>query len=152
MALWKEKACNAFFYLLGKVQPSTRLSHLVPPGDKFTVEAAAEGLFQTWKAKAEEPAERVKQANQMLQWCVQDQAEMVAEATKRGMEEVMDAVPGAPLSGSGVATMPNNTGTRSLVLSDTKDEYERIEREKETWRKKWRQKVEFGRDAATDSR
>ena len=64
VALWKEKACNAFFYLLGKVQPSTRLSHLVPPGDKFTVEAAAEGLFQTWKAKTEEPAERVKQADQ----------------------------------------------------------------------------------------
>ena len=56
------------------------------------------------------------------------QEKMVAEATKRGMEEVVDAVPGAPLSGSGVARMPNNTGTRPLVRSDTNDEFERVKK------------------------
>jgi len=81
-----------------------------------------------WKV-IKEPAERVKQANQILQWCVQGQEKMVAEAMKRGMEEVVDAVPGAPFSGSGVATMPN-TGTRPLVRSDTNDEFERMKKKR----------------------
>ena len=125
VASWREKSCNGFFFLLAKIQPSTRIQQMVPPGHKFTLEAAAEGLIETWKALISEPAERVTQAKQFLQWCVEDQEKMVAEATNRGMEEVVDAVPGAPLSGSVVATMPNNTGSRPLVRSDTNDEYER---------------------------
>ena len=128
VASWKEKSCNGFFFLLAKVQPSTRLQQMVPRGQKFTLEAAAEGVFAMWTTLNREPPERVKEANQLLQWCVEDQEKMVAEATKRGLEEVADAVPGAPLSGSGVATMPNNTGTRPLVRSDTNDEYERMKK------------------------
>ena len=117
----------------------------MPRGEKFTLEAAAEGLIQMWKVLIKEPAERVKQANQILQWRVEDQEKMVAEATKRGMEEVVDAVPGAPLSGSGVATMPNNAGARPLVRSDTNDEYERMKKKRHM-----ADESRNGRDAAKD--
>ena len=147
VASWREKSCNGFFFLLAKAQPSTRLQQMVPRGDKFTVEAAAEGLIHMWKVLIWEPAERVKQANQILQWCVEDQEKMVAEATKRGMEEVVDAVPGAPLSGSGVATMPNNTGTRPLVRSDTNDEFERMKKKGHM-----ADESRIGRNAAKDCR
>ena len=46
--------------------------------------AAAEGVIQMWKVLINEPAERVKQASQIQQWCVEDQEKMVAEATGRG--------------------------------------------------------------------
>ena len=111
------------------------------------MEAAAEGVIQMWKVLIRDPADRVKQANQILQWCVEDQEKMVAQATKRGMEDVVDAVPGAPLSGSGVATMPNNTGTRPLVRSDTNDEFERMKKKRHM-----ADESRFGRDAATNGR
>ena len=133
--------------MLAKIQPSTRIQQMVPPGHKFTLEVAAEGLIETWKALISEPAERVTQTKQFLHWCVEDQEKMGAEATNRGMEEVVDAFPGAPLSGSGVATMPNNTGSRPLVRSDTNDEYERMKNKghmADTNR--------LGRDAAKDGR
>ena len=100
---------------------------MVPRGEQFALETAAEGLIQMWKVLIRDPANRVAHANQMLQWCVEDQEKMVAEATKRGMEEVVNAVPGAPLSGSGVATMPNNAGARPLVRSDKNEEFERVQ-------------------------
>ena len=93
--------------------------------------AAAEGVIQMWKVLINEPAERVKQASQIQQWCVEDQEKMVAEATGRGMEEHVDAVPGALLPGSGVvSTIPNNAGTRPLAHSDTNEEYERMKKKK----------------------
>ena len=126
VASWREKSCNAFFFVLAKVQPSTRILQMVPRGEKFTVEAAADGLMQLWRTLIFEPADRVREANQLLRWCVEDQEEMVAEAVKRGMEEVVDAVPGAPLSGSGVATAPSNTEKRSLSRLNTDEEYQRV--------------------------
>ena len=38
VASWKEKTCNAFFYLLAQAQPSTRLQQMVPRDQKFTLE------------------------------------------------------------------------------------------------------------------
>ena len=142
VASWRERSCNAFFYLLANAQPSTRIQQMVPRGDKFIMEAAAEGLIQMWKVLIREPAERVKQANQILQWCVEDQEKMVVQATKKGMQDVEDAVPGAPFSGSGVATMPNTTGTRPLVRSDTNDEFERMKKKRHM-----ADESRFGRDA-----
>ena len=139
VAAWREKTCNSFFYLLANAQPSTRLQQMVPRGQKFTLEAAAEGLIQMWKVLIKDPDKRVEQASQMLQWCVEDQEKMVAEAMKTGMEEHAEAGPGAPLSGSSVAARPHNTGTphstgtRALVRSDTNEEYERVKKKKETW-------------------
>ena len=117
------------FFLLANAQPSTRLQQMVPRGQKFSLEAAAEGLIQMWKVLINDPAERVKQANQILQWCVEDQDKMVAEAMKRGMEEV-DGIPGAPLPGSGVPAIPHNAGTRPLTRTDTNEEYERMKKKK----------------------
>ena len=129
VAAWKEKACNAFFYILAKTQPSTRIQHMVPRGQKFTLEDAAEALIQMWKALVNDPAQRMKQAEQILQWCLEDQRKIAQEATDKGMEQSVDAIPGAPLPGLGGATMPHNAGTRPLVRSDTNEEYERMKEE-----------------------
>ena len=126
---WKEKSCNAFFFLLTKVQPNTKLKLLVPQTAKFTLEAAAEALIQMWKVMNRDPDEREQQANQILQWCLGDQEKMVEVATQKGMLEVAD--PSAPLSGSGVATMTNNTGARPLVRSGTEEEFDRLT---QTWK------------------
>ena len=128
VASWGEKSCNGFFYLLAKAQPSTRLQCMVPRTEKFTLEAAADTLIQMWKTLFCDPAERVKQAHQILRWCVEDQERIIAEATQRGMEEDVDGVPGAPVSGTGVASVPNNTATRPLVRTDTNEEFERMKK------------------------
>ena len=135
VAAWREKSCNAFFYLLASAQPSTRLQQMLPRGQKFTLEAAAEGLIQMWKVLISEPAKRVEQANQILQWCIEDQEKMVAEAMKKGMEE-HDVVSGAPLPGPVTGapparSVPENAGTRALVRSDTNEEHDRVKK-KET--------------------
>ena len=126
VAAWREKACNAFFFLLANVQPNTRLQQMVPRGQKFTLEAAAEALIQMWKVLVNEPAQRMKQAEQFLQWCVEDQNKMVKEAVDKGMEEDAEVIPGAPLPGSGA--MPHNAETRPLVRSDTNEEFERMKK------------------------
>ena len=128
---------------------------MVPRGHKFTLEAAAEGVIQMWKVLIPDPGERVKQAHQIQQWCVEDQEKMVAEATSRGMEQHVDAVPGAvpgaapavpgavpgvapraPLPGSGVVSTIPNTATRSLSRVDTNEEYERMKKKRETYQMK----------------
>ena len=126
VAAWKEKACNAFFYLLANTQPSTRIQHMVPRGQKFTLEAAAESMIQMWKVLVNDPAERIGQAVQFLQWCVEDQNKMVKEAVHKGMEDDAEVIPRAPVPGSGAT--PHNAETRPLVRSDTHEELERVKK------------------------
>ena len=92
-----------------------------------------------------DPDEREKQANQILQWCLEDQEKMVEEATQKGMLEVAD--PSAPLSGSGVATMTNNTGTRPLVRSGTEEEFGRLMKNGNN-----KDESTTGKDATSDGR
>ena len=136
VAAWTEKSCLSFFFLLSKAQPSTRLQQMVPRGQQFTLEAAAEGLIQMWRVLIQEPAKREEQARLILQWCLEDQEKMVAEAMKKGMEQLAEAVPGAlpqgaPVPGSSAAAP--TAGTRALVRLDTDEEYERTKKKKETW-------------------
>ena len=99
-----------------------------------------------WKVVIWDQADRVKEANQFLQWCVEDQEKMVEEALKRGMEEVVDALPGAPLSGSGVGPT-HYTGTRPLARSDTNEEFERMKKKGHM-----ADESRIGRDATKDGR
>ena len=92
-----------------------------------------------------DPDEREKQANQILQWCLGDQEKMVEVATQKGMLEVAD--PSAPLSGSGVATMTNNTGTRPLVRSGTEEEFDRLTKTGNN-----KDESTTGKDATSDGR
>ena len=134
LAAWKEKACNAFFFLLAHAQPTTRLQHMVPPGQKFTLEAAAKALVQMWKVLVSDKDERMRQAEQFLQWCVEDQNKMVKEAIHRGMEDDAQVIPGAPLPGSGAT--PHNAETRPLVRSDTNEELEHMKKDLEEMQQK----------------
>ena len=84
VASWKEVSCNSFFFLLSNVQPSSRLQQMIPRGQHFSLEAAAEGLIQMWKVLIPEPDHRKEQATKILEWCVQDEEKMVAEAMERG--------------------------------------------------------------------
>ena len=86
----------------------------------------------------QEPAKREEQARLILQWCLEDQEKMVAEAMNKGMEQLVEAVPGAlpqgaPVPGSSAAAMPPAAGTRALVRLSTDEEYERTKKKRATW-------------------
>ena len=105
---------------------------MVPRGQPFSLEAAAENLIQMWKAMINEPNDRVQYAEKMLQWCLESPSKILKEALTKGMEE-SDPVSGAPPPGPGGATMPQNDGKRPLVRSDTNEEFERLKKKKDMW-------------------
>ena len=81
VASWSEAHCNAFFYVLAKMQPSSCLQHLVPKHSHgSTLERAAESLFSVWKVLLPTLEQRKEQAFQFLEWWVEDNDKMVQEA------------------------------------------------------------------------
>ena len=135
-APWGEVTCNYLFFLVSKVQPRSRLQQMVPPGQQFTLKAAAEALITMWKLWNFDPEKRLEQAHQLLEWCVHDEQKMVDLALKRGMEEIPDQVSGAPISGSPMgkvnATQPQSMKPRALARMDTNEDYERT-KQTEPW-------------------
>ena len=144
---WKEMTCNAFFYLLVHAQPSSRLQQMVPQGDQFSLESAAEGLFTMWKVFVSDPDQRKEWANEFLRWCLKREDKVVEEAMRKGMEgDIGGGVP--PASGArGVPPAPGPCGTSShagagaprtrvLLRQDTEEEYLRLKKKKEIWEMK----------------
>ena len=87
-------------------------------------------MIQVWKLLTPEPAHRKEQATQILQWCVQDEEKMVAEAMKKGMDRSVELTPGgSPVSGAG-ASMPEVIKPRALVRMGTNEEYERVNKQR----------------------
>ena len=88
---------------------------MIPRGQQFLLETAAEGLIQMWKVWIPDAADRKEQATQILQWCVQDEEQMVAEAMRKGDGKTRGTDPGR-LTGFGgrciAATGHQATSTR----------------------------------------
>jgi hypothetical protein len=122
VASWKEVSCNSFFFLLSKAQPSSRLQQMIPRGQQFSLEAAAEGLIQMWKEFTPEPAQRKEQATKIREWCVQAEEKMVAEALERGMERNMDQTAGGSLVPGAGAWLPQGARPQAFVRTDTNEE------------------------------
>ena len=113
VASWKEPTCNAFFYLLAHAQPSLRLQQMVPQGDQFSLESAAEGLFAMWQVFVRDPEQRKVWANEFLSWCIRSEDKVVEEAMRKGMErDIGGGV--SPASGvRGLPPAPGPCGTSS---------------------------------------
>ena len=93
--------CNCMFFLLSNAQPSSRLQHMVPRNQKFSLAAVAEGIVQMSKVLISGPAKRQKQASQILERCVQDEEKMVAEGDEKEMEGNSEqGAPGSAIAGS----------------------------------------------------
>ena len=94
------------------------------------MDVVAQGLTRMWKVLLPEPAHRKEQATQILQWCVQDEEKMVAEAMQKGVERNAELTPGgSPVSGAG-ASLPEGIKPRALVRMDTNEEYERVRKKR----------------------
>jgi hypothetical protein len=106
---------------------------MIPRGQQFSLEAAAEGLIQMWKEFTPEPAQRKEQATKIREWCVQAEEKMVAEALERGMERNMDQTAGGSLVPGAGAWLPQGARPQAFVRTDTNEEYERVLRKNETW-------------------
>eukprot|EP00974_Lingulodinium_polyedra_P008225 783118-Lingulodinium_polyedra.AAC.1 len=72
---------------------------MVPRRGKFILDVAATALVQMWKVLVVEPATRRAYAGQILEWCVQDEGKMVAQAIRMGMDGGEDIAAGGLVVG-----------------------------------------------------